>query len=100
MDSDESKRIWEHAKSYRVASADRHRFARFLFVPLPALSKEVISKLSETDKNILSLRCMQDKAKVFNVVYDHTAQHLGEPLMVRDDGAYLVFLKKTEKDDG
>jgi hypothetical protein len=55
------------------------------------LEEETIRKLSDEDKNVLSLPCMQDKTRVFDVVYNRTAHQLGEPLGVHDNGIYLIF---------
>lgn len=88
--------IWRHAKKYRATDPGCHRFARFLFVPVQDLSTEIKNKLAEADKKVLSLPCMRDKSKVFDVVYSRTKHSLGGPVEVIDRDDYLAFKLKDQ----
>lgn len=92
----EKDRIWKHATSFRQKKDDRWRYARFLFVDIEDLPASVVEKLSDTTCDILNMPYMRDKEKVFNVVYDRTADVLGEPLEVEEGETYLDFSKETE----
>ena len=88
--------IWRHVKRFRHNDGERHRYPRFLFVPIEEIEGRLLSRMSEGTKNIISMECLQDKKQVFDIVYDHTEQALGGPVEVKDHGDHLVFTKQDQ----
>jgi hypothetical protein len=91
-------RIWEHAQKYKKEADNGIRFARFLFVDLRALSQDVLSILSDTDRDVLNLPYMRDKERVFTVVYDRVEAAMGRPIEVEEEDRYLLFKAKPQTD--
>lgn len=88
--NNEDERIWNHAQGYEVKNGRQRKFARFLFVDVEEIPREVANMLTETDRNVLNLPYMRDNERVFDVVYDQMEDQMGE-VDVEETDRFLVF---------
>jgi len=96
MGTDEE--IGRHAKEFCQKGEGVFRFARFLFVPPEEADPEILSKLSELDKDTLNLPYMQNKTRVFEVVCQEVEERIGTPVRVKEKDRYLVFYTESDSD--